>query len=200
MEQAISFQSGNFNLEGLWAHQSTNDALVVTHPHPLYGGDMHNAVVVQAVDAYQKQGYTTLRFNFRGVGDSEGYYSDGPGEQSDLQAAVEYLKRQAVSTFTLAGYSFGAWINAQVSQFALPLQQAVMISPPVALIRFDEIGEIPGLRLVIGGEKDEIAPPKMIRRMLARWNPEAHFEVIPGADHFYSGRLSQLAKVLSEHI
>jgi alpha/beta superfamily hydrolase len=198
MEAKIYFPSNGIRLEGLLALQSATDALVVTHPHPLYGGDMRNPVVEQVVEVYQAQAYTTLRFNFRGVGNSEGLYTDGAGEKTDLRAAVELLKQKQLQAVTLAGYSFGAWVNAQVPQVALPLVQAVMISPPVALMDFDAIGTIPNLRLVVSGDNDEIAPPDMIRSLLPRWNPEAQFEVIPGADHFYSGRLSRLARVLSE--
>jgi len=91
MEESISFLSESYQLEGLLDKSSIDNGVVITHPHPLYGGDMNNFIVDLIVRAYQKKGFTTLRFNFRGTGKSQGSYDDGTGEQEDVHAALSTL-------------------------------------------------------------------------------------------------------------
>ena len=109
MEEKISFLSDGYEIEGLLEKSSLQKGVVITHPHPLYGGDMHNNVVVAMARVYRQKGYTTLRFNFRGVGNSQGSYGDGVGEQEDVRAAISYLAGLSTLKIDLAGYSFGAW-------------------------------------------------------------------------------------------
>lgn len=96
MEEKISFLSGDYELEGLFAKVSGDKGVVITHPHPLYGGDMYNPVVNTIASAYQKNGFATLRFNFRGVGKSQGNYDDGIGEQKDVNSAILYLSEMGI--------------------------------------------------------------------------------------------------------
>jgi alpha/beta superfamily hydrolase len=112
MAEQIIFSSGAFTIEGLLDKNSETNGVIITHPHPLYGGNMHNNVVISITNTYQKMGYTTLRFNFRGVGNSQGSYGDGVGEQEDVRAAISYLTDSSINQIDLAGYSFGAWVNA----------------------------------------------------------------------------------------
>ena len=91
MEIEISFLSETYEIEGLLEKKSPEQGVIITHPHPLYGGDMYNPVVDTLVTAYQQKGYTTLRFNFRGTGSSQGYFDDGKGEQQDVRAAFSYF-------------------------------------------------------------------------------------------------------------
>jgi len=112
MEESISFLSESYQLEGLLDKSSIDNGVVITHPHPLYGGDMNNFIVDLIVRAYQKKGFTTLRFNFRGTGKSQGNYDDGTGEQEDVRAAIATLSKMDIKKIDLAGYSFGAWVNA----------------------------------------------------------------------------------------
>ncbi len=114
MEEHIFFYSGGLKLEGLLDAHAGQKAVVVTHPHPLYGGSMHSNVVEAVLRAYAGKGYTTLRFNFRGAGASEGVHEKGIGEQEDVGAALAFLREKGKSAIDLAGYSFGAWVNAQV--------------------------------------------------------------------------------------
>ena len=112
-EEKITFQSDGLQLQGR-LHRAGVNGVVVTHPHPLYGGDMNNPVVETITQAYQHKGYTTLRFDFRGVGDSQGMYDEGIGEKRDVCQAMAYLAQINIENICLAGYSFGAWINAQI--------------------------------------------------------------------------------------
>lgn len=198
MEEQIFFESEGLKLEGRLNRQPGGRAAVITHPHPLYGGDMHNPVVKTAARVYDQKGCSTLRFNFRGVGSSLGTYSDGPGERQDVRAALSFMAAMGKTDIDLAGYSFGAWINAHLDPPATDCGRMLMISPPVAFMDFSAVAALPRLVLVVSGGRDEIGPPDMIRQYLPAWNPEAHFEIIPGADHFYSGALDALAAVLGK--
>ena len=200
LEEKVLFRSGDFELEGLVENTSNDSGVVITHPHPLYGGDMNNHVVGIIRQAYRKKGFTTLRFNFRGTGSSQGRYDNGMGEQTDLTAAVSFLHERGLEFICLAGYSFGSWINALTSQAKGWTWPMVFVSPPVGLIDFATIGVLSGLELVVTGSRDDIAPPETIQRMLSTWNPTAHFEVIDGSDHFYSRHTRQLEDVLNNHI
>ena len=200
MEEKVCFRSGDFELEGLFESGRTNRGVVITHPHPLYGGNMHNPVVDAIRRAYRIKGVATLRFNFRGTGKSEGQHDNGTGEQDDLLAALSFLEETGVQTVDLAGYSFGAWVNALMLQREGRSENLVMVSPPVGFVDFASIGRLPGLRLVVTGSRDEIAPLDVIRQMLPTWNPSAHFDIIDGSDHFYSRHTRQLEDILGRHI
>lgn len=189
MEERVFFTSGDRRIEGMLETASPMRGAVITHPHPLYGGDMGNPVVIAVRRAYRRQGFSTLRFNFRGVGASEGRYDNGDGERRDVVAALAFLADRGVTAVDLAGYSFGAWVNAGTG---VGFQRMVMVSPPVAFISFDPPTPIPALRLIVTGGRDEIAPARMISTYRDRWNPAAAFEVLPDADHFYTGHLKTL--------
>ena len=158
---------------------------------------MQNPVVLTVRNAYRSKGFSTLRFNFRGVGGSNGRHDKGIGEREDVRAALAYLAGLGMKEIDLAGYSFGAWVNAGVSE---GFQRMVMVSPPVAFIDFGPPTAIPNLGLIVTGSRDEIAPPDMIDRVRGYWSPAADFEVIPGADHFYSGYLKTLEDTLAAHV
>jgi len=200
-EQKISFNSENetIKLEGLLARQSGKKGIVVTHPHPLYGGDMYNPVVEAIAGAFQKKGYTTLRFNFRGVGRSQGKYDDGHGEQRDVRAALAYLKNLSIEHLNLAGYSFGAWVCYNLAVAMPNVKNMVMVSPPVGFIDFSPQIAIPILRSVITGSQDnDIAPAHRIRQLMSVWNPGATLKIVKDADHFYSGSFSALESYLND--
>lgn len=193
----IVFQSDGFELEALLCQSFNEDkGAVITHPHPLYGGDMYNIVVESIANVYERMGYTTLRPNLRGVGKSRGSYDNGVGEQNDVRSAISYLSQLGVKGIDLAGYSYGAWLNAHVSLHDMPVENMIMVSPPLGLMDFDSTSTIFCLKLVVTGDRDEIAPADRIKKMLPTWNPEARFEVISGANHFFDSHLEELEAVL----
>ncbi len=195
-EERVFIYSGEMKIEGLINELPGEKAVVVTHPHPLYGGDMYNNVVESVVQAYREKSYTTFRFNFRGVGRSEGRHDQGVGEQDDVKAALAYLRELGKSSIDLAGYSFGAWVNAlSLQSFALS-RRVVMVSPPVSFIDFSFLDYSTKIELVIAGSEDDIAPPAKIKEMLATWNPEAEFKIIQGADHFYWGKTAEIKRAI----
>jgi alpha/beta superfamily hydrolase len=199
VEEKIVFTSEGFALQGLYGAGTGGRGVVITHPHPLYGGTMENPVVVTLARAYQACGFATLRFNFRGVGASQGKYDEGRGETRDVAAAAAWLVDAGATHVDLAGYSFGAWVNAKLKCRRWPLRM-VMVAPPVALIDFSTDAALPCLELVVGGSADAFAPADALRRWVLRWQPAAHLEIIAGADHFFTGHLSLLQAALSRHL
>jgi alpha/beta superfamily hydrolase len=196
-EKKITFQSDTIWIEGLLCVQSGERGAVITHPHPRYGGSMHNQVVEVLTAVYQEKGFSTLRFNFRGVGLSEGNYDQGDGETEDVRAAVRYLHERGKSDMDLAGYSFGAWVNTKIIDSEPLIKRIIMVSPPVAFLEFPPFIQSSKIQVVVAGDRDEIAPAHRIKDLIVRWNPEARFEVIKGADHFYLGKTDTLHSVLS---
>jgi alpha/beta superfamily hydrolase len=201
MEERITFTSGPYRLEGYWQPGKVKKGVVITHPHPQYGGTMRNPVVETVQSAYAQHGYSTLRFNFRGVGGSQGAYDDGVGEQDDVRAAIGYLNQRDLMAVDLAGYSFGAWVNTGVAgDTHTTIASMMMVSPPVGFIEFKTAHTLSCLDLVVTGSRDEIAPVDRIRDLLPLWNPDARFDIIDGCDHFYIGYLDQLRSILSRYL
>ena len=197
MAHKTTFLSEEYEIEGLLNLRDEKKGVVVTHPHPLYGGDMNNLVVESIVHVYHMKGYSTLKFNFRGVGKSQGAYDNGLGEQKDVLSALSFLSDMGMERIDLAGYSFGAWVNAHAIQEDSLVEQMIMVSPPVGFMDFKSISTMKPLKFVVTGNRDDIAPADMVKRMIPIWNPDTRFEVIDGADHFYGGYLGQLEECLS---
>ena len=195
-EEPIVFRSQGFTIEGLFENAPGEKAVVVTHPHPLYGGDMHNNVVQSVVTAYRKAGYSTLRFNFRGAGGSQGAYDEGVGEQEDVKAALAYMSESGKTSIDLAGYSFGAWVNALGLNDFDQAKRTIMVSAPVNFIDFSFLEFNSKIQLVIAGSTDDIAPPGLIQDMIKKWNPEAQFHIIQGADHFYWEKTGEIERII----
>jgi alpha/beta superfamily hydrolase len=200
METKVVLPSRWGDLEGLCDTGVSEKGVVITHPHPQYGGDMHNPVVAGIAAAYRNMGFSTLRFNFRGVGKSAGRYDQGIGEQDDVRDAVSFLGDRKVEAIHLSGYSFGAWVNAMALKGGLAVQGMTMVAPPVAFIDFEAGIRLSMLSAVVAGSRDEIAPPGMIRPLMVQWNPDARIDIIDGADHFFSGFLDEITHRLIQRI
>lgn len=200
-ERQVEFPGPGGVLEGRVANETSGKgALVVLHPHPLYGGRMENNVVETVVEAGLASDLTTLRFNFRGVGRSHGSYDHGAGEQDDVGAALDFLEEHFhPETKILAGYSFGGCVGlAYCHRKDHGADHLVLISPPPFLLPKDLSLEIPVVRKIVLGENDEIAPPKEVKAMVSSGKKEELIEVIPGADHFYLGKEEEVERILVE--
>lgn len=195
-EEIVYIRSGALVLEALLDKGGRNGAVVVTHPHPLYGGNMQNNVVAAIAEAYRREGYATLRFNFRGVGQSGGSYGEGIGEQQDVEAAVNYFLERELSCIDLAGYSFGAWVNATAMKRLAGVRRLVMVSPPVNFMDFSIVEHNAKIELVIAASNDDIAPPETIKKMLRTVNPQAALKIIADTDHFYRGKTGEIRELL----
>lgn len=199
METGININSGPLLLEGLLEEQKTDRAVIVTHPHPLYGGEMHNNVVSSARQAFYEKGYSTLRFNFRGTGCSEGNHDDGDGEKDDMAAAVAFLKEAGYRDISIAGYSFGAWVSLMaVAEGKADPSELFLIAPPVDFIEFRDVSGIDSLKLVLTGDRDQFASSRRVETLAGQWNGNAEFIKINGCDHFFSGYMDRLQKIILE--
>lgn len=196
-EEIVFFTAGSLRLEGRLYRAAGPNAVVISHPHPLYGGDLDNPVVAVLARVYQRLGYTTLRFNFRGVGASGGSYADGWGEQDDVRAAAAYLTGLEKTVTDLASYSFGAWITLRLNPAIATVRRQLLVAPPVAFLEFGAIATPPPELVVIAGDRDEFAPLEQLRECVLHWHPTAHLQVLPGADHFYWNALGRLEEVVA---
>jgi hypothetical protein len=195
MEKRISIPNKKDIIDAYIDYKDETQAIIIMHPHSLMGGDMNNPVVQLIQQVFTDKNLTTLRFNFRGVGKSSGQFDDGIGEQDDTIAVMDYLKSQGRNQIILAGYSFGAWVLAHVAK-RVPYNHGIMISPPVAFMDFSGIQTIPELKTVITGTHDEFAPPNLVQSRLPDWQANAQLHIIDGADHFFSGHMDALEKIL----
>ncbi len=199
-EERIFFEAEGLKIEGLFENLGGEKGVVISHPHPLYGGSMHNNVVKTLAQAYREEGYSTLRFNFRGVGLSEGDYDNGKGEQQDVRAALQHLSKLGKTKIDLAGYSFGSWVNALGVNAFKEAGRLIMVSPPVDFIDFGFLEHSAKIQLVICGTLDDIAGYRTVERMLPSWNDKATFHVIEGADHFYMGYEDEIKRIVGEFL
>ena len=170
--------------------------VVICHPHPLYGGDMDNPVVVRVQEVCAELGLATLRFNFRGVGGSGGAHGGGLAEQDDARAALDALaKATGPRPLAIAGYSFGAWVAALVGCHDARVGALALIAPPLALYDFDAVGGKPVPTLAVAGSADPYCRAGDFQRFTERfaWVTPA---VIEGADHFFFGKLYPLGEAV----
>jgi uncharacterized protein len=199
MEEKVLIQGPEVTLEGaLTPGTGGGGGVVITHPHPLFGGSMDNNVVWTAVRAFQARGWAALRFNFRGVGRSTGAYGGGLEEVADVAAALEFLRPRTPGPHLLVGYSFGAYVAALALRQGLEAAGAILISPPVAFMEMSWLPETPHLKLMVAGDRDDIGPLLDLQQMMAQSEPPVPIVVIKGADHFYGGREEELFRVLRD--
>ena len=140
------------------------------------------------------------RFNFRGVGASQGRYDNGDGEQEDVLAALRFLMEKGGATLHLIGYSFGAWVLARMAAQPQEVSAQILISPPIALLPLPDRTRLPLTKLVVTAEEDEFAPPDLVKRALTSWNPTARLVVLDDADHFYFGSFHLLEQVVADFL
>jgi alpha/beta superfamily hydrolase len=165
---------------------------VVCHPHPLHQGTMHNKVTVTLGRSFEILGTTTLRFNFRGVGGSAGQHGDGVGELADATAAVVWLReRWPGLPLHLAGFSFGAMIAIRIAA-DLAVRSLISVAPPVdRLVPPPSLPKCPWL--IVQGGRDDVVAPNAVRRWAAAFDPTPSVVLLSEADHYFHGRLKELA-------
>ena len=200
-EQPLTVTVGDdLSLEARLALPASPKAgVVICHPHPLYGGDMDNPVVVRVQEVCADLDLATLRFNFRGVGGSGGSHGGGVGELEDAAAALDALeKAMGGGLLAIAGYSFGARVAALVGCRDARLGGLVLIAPPLAMYDF---GCLEGRQhlptLMVAGTADPYCPPADFARLTARF-PWVATAAIDGADHFFFGKLYPLGQAVAE--
>lgn len=170
--------------------------VVICHPHPLYGGTMNNKVVTTLVRTFKELGLNTVRFNFRGVGKSEGSFGEGKGEVDDLLAVIDWVKQVRPSdTIWLAGFSFGGFIAGTVAT-QIPVAQLVTVAPQVSRFIEAKTPPITVPWILIQGEKDEVISPEETFAWYETLNPKPILIRMPDAGHFFHGKLVELRERL----
>jgi len=180
-------------------------ASVICHPHPLFGGTMHNKVVYQAAKTLHRFGVPVLRFNFRGVGASEGQHDNGRGEHGDVTAALDFLASQYPATpLLLAGFSFGAWVGLRVACGDSRVQEMIGLGLPVGSMGdrdFSYLNTCDKPKLLASGEFDSHSPPHVLHAVVEQFSAtlqqQTTVAIIPGADHFFTGHLAELDRTIA---
>jgi alpha/beta superfamily hydrolase len=195
--RAVSIESKGPKLEGLLHLPNATPApgIVVCHPHPMYGGDMHNNVVDAVCQTAVENGIAALRFNFRGTGDSEGKYDNGIGERDDVRAALTYLRglpELDSGRVALAGYSFGAAVSLHATDEQL--DAFIAVSLPTAMALKDVRVACPAL--FVSGDHDEYSDANELTRLVGGLGPQAELKLLPGLGHFWFGVERDLKAIL----
>jgi uncharacterized protein len=184
-------------------HVTSGGVALLLHPHPLGGGTMHNKVVFRAAAALSEAGLTTLRINFRGVGQSTGEHDDGRGELDDVGAGLDYLSEHYPGqNITLCGFSFGARVGLDVGIKDQRVKYLIGIGTPLDKYDFTFLESCRKPLLLVHGERDEFGDVDRLRRLVTRLEKHSPVQlvVIPGADHFFEGHLEQLKRVITDWI
>jgi hypothetical protein len=198
-ETRVSFPSGELFLEGILAipeGAGPFPAVIVCHPHPLYGGSMDNNVVYSLSEVLTQASFVSFKFNFRGVGGSQGEFSQGIGEQGDVEAAISFIntaKKVDSKRIGLAGYSAGAGFALPIGSKDHRIKALAAISPPVSMFDFDFLKSCPKPKFVISGSRDNFTPANQFLALCQNLPEPRELEIIEGADHFWWGHESSLA-------
>jgi alpha/beta superfamily hydrolase len=190
------------NDEGLVVRGRSNgprSAVVIAHPHPQYGGTMHTKAVFQAAKAFARIGCAVLRFNFRGVGTSEGTWDEGRGEMDDFRSAVAFMRERFPGVpLWSAGMSFGAWIAMTAGAQDGGVSTLLGIAPPVSRFDFDAVRTSPKPKFFIQGEFDEVCPLKEMQEFYARSIDPKELVVIDAADHLFDGKVLEVGDAIED--
>ncbi len=174
-------------------------AALVCHPHPLFGGTMHNKVVFQAAKALDSLGIAVLRFNFRGAGLSEGSHDRGSGEVDDVRAALEFMSTEFAGTpLLVAGFSCGCWVGLRAGCEDERVEKLIGIGAPVNSSDFSYLLKCAKPKLFVHGANDEFGDVEKVRQMVDSLSGETELVVVDRVDHFFTGRIEELGKAITE--
>ena len=202
-EKPVTFRSGDLTLEGILhlPEGGPVGAGIVCHPHPLYGGSMYNNVVDAVVEAMGRRNWAALRFNFRGVGGSEGEHSGGEGEAEDALAALACVTREIGlprESVVVAGYSFGAMATVIAAPKLGDLAALLLVALPLRMADLDALTQFKGPILLAAGDMDSYCPAADLKRLSEKIGARAQVRIIEGADHFFGGREDELTTAIGE--
>ncbi|HSR71437.1 MAG TPA: alpha/beta hydrolase, partial [Kiloniellales bacterium] len=193
---------------GRYQHSRTPNAPIalMLHPHPQHGGTMNNKVVYALYHAFSRQGFSVLRFNFRGVGRSQGRFDRGEGELSDAASALDWLQtfNQNASACWIAGFSFGAWIGMQLLMRRPEISGFISVAPPANLYDFSFLAPCPSSGMIVQGDRDEIVPLAAVQKLVDKLNSQKNLEIehriLPGANHFFHDQLEELDAAVTDYL
>ncbi|MFZ0692840.1 MAG: alpha/beta hydrolase [Alphaproteobacteria bacterium] len=195
-------------LEGRYHHSKEPNAPIALflHPHPEHGGNMNNKVVYSLYHIFVRHGFSALRFNFRGVGRSQGEYDRGEGELTDAAAALDWLQtfNTNASHCWVAGYSFGAWIGMQLLMRRPEINRFISIAPPANLYDFSFLAPCPASGLLVHGSADELVTFESVKKLSDKLNSQRNIEVelrvIEGANHVFNHGFEELSPMAEEYL
>lgn len=204
----IFFNGPAGRIEGSYHSSATPNAPIalILHPHPVYGGTMNNPVVKHIAQVFQKQDFSVLRFNFRGVGRSIGEFDNGIGELSDAAAALDWLQQfnENAPQCWIAGFSFGAWISMQLLMRRPEISGFITVSPPANMYDFAFLAPCPASGTIVHGTADQVVDQesveKLVQKLSSQKNIEVDYAKIKGASHFYENHLEQLGKHVNKYL
>ncbi|HVB38935.1 MAG TPA: alpha/beta fold hydrolase [Vicinamibacterales bacterium] len=174
-------------------------AVVLGHPHPLYGGTMHTKGLYQAAKGLSRIGCAVLRFNFRGVGRSAGSFDNGPGEMADFRAALTFMAaRYPGVPLWAGGFSFGSWVGLVTGAEDDRVSTLIGIAPPIEKYDFTPLKESRKPKFFIQGELDEICPTRVLRQFYAQLFEPKELAIIDGANHLFDGQASEVGDAIEE--
>ncbi len=200
----VNFNGPDDRLEGRYNHSKMPNAPValLLHPHPQHGGTMNNKVVYSLYQTFVRRGFSALRFNFRGVGRSQGLFDNGLGEMSDAASALDWMQsyNPNASGCWIGGFSFGAWIGMQLMMRRPEISGYISVAPPTSIYDFTFLAPCPASGLIVHGGKDNLVPiasvEKLTQKLAAQKTISVDYRVIESADHFFMDDLN----ILNNHI
>lgn len=204
----VIFNGPDGRLEGRYHHGKSPNAPIalLLHPHPQHGGTMNNKVVYGLYHSFVRRGYSTLRFNFRGVGRSQGKFDNGQGELSDAASALDWMQtyNPNASACWVAGFSFGAWIGMQLLMRRPEIDGFVSVAPPANIYDFSFLAPCPSSGLIVHGSADELVPEasvaKLATKLSAQRNIRVRYRTVDGANHFFGSHIEPLTEVVESYL
>jgi alpha/beta superfamily hydrolase len=195
-------------IEARYLHVRTPAApmALVLHPHPQHGGTMNNKVVYALYQCFVRRGFSTLRFNFRGVGRSQGSFDRGEGELSDAASALDWLQtyNPNAPSCWIAGFSFGAWIAMQLLMRRPEIESFIAVAPPANLYDFSFLAPCPSSGMILHGVEDNLVPIESVQKLVTKLSHQRDIKIdfrkMPGADHFFADHLDALARHVEGYV
>jgi alpha/beta superfamily hydrolase len=205
----IIFNGPAGRLEARYTHSKYLNAPIalVLHPHPQHGGTMNNKVTYEMHQALVARGFSTMRFNFRGVGKSQGVFDRGEGELSDAATALDWLQEinKNAPYVWIAGFQFGAWIGMQLLMRRPEIRGFVSVAPPANIYDFSFLAPCPSSGLILQGGRDDVVPEAAVKKnlvdkLMAQKGIKIDYRVVDGANHFFHEKTDQLIAHLHDHM
>jgi alpha/beta superfamily hydrolase len=195
-------------LEGRFqpAKRKSGPIAIILHPHPEFGGTMNNQIIYQLFYMFTKRGFAVLRFNFRGVGRSQGEFDHGSGELADAAAALDWVQsmHSEARSCWVAGFSFGAWIGMQLLMRRPEIEGFISIAPPANLHDFTFLAPCPSSGLIIHGDQDKVVPQKDVQALVDKLKTQKGIvidqQIMRGANHFFEGHVDQLIESCAAYV
>ena len=204
----VIFNGPEGRLEGRYHHSKTPNAPIalMLHPHPQHGGTMNNKIVYSLYHTFSKHGFSVLRFNFRGVGRSQGTFDRGEGELADAASALDWLQsfNDNAPGCWIAGFSFGAWIGMQLLMRRPEIAGFISIAPPANMYDFTFLAPCPSSGMIVHGDQDDVVPEpsvaKLVEKLSTQRGIDIDYRLVKGANHFFNSHVETIAGLVDDYL